>query len=68
MKQCLDQLLQNALFHSDTILEYPTVLQTTLNNDTNSSKNQSYVKKLFDELGELIRCPKADQDMEASKC
>jgi len=66
MKQCLDQLLQNALFHSDTILEYPTVLQTTLNNDTNSSKNQSYVKKLFDELGELIRCPKADQDMEAT--
>jgi hypothetical protein len=64
-KKSLDQLFQNGLFHADTILEYPTVLQATLNSDNSASKNQSYVKKLFDELGHCIRQSKQPRDVEA---
>lgn len=67
MKKALDQLLQNGLFHADTILEYPTVLQTTLNNVDTLAKNQSYVKKLFDELGDIVRKSKQVHDIEAGK-
>jgi hypothetical protein len=67
MKKALDQLLQNGLFHADTILEYPTVLQTTLNNVDTLAKNQSYVKKLFDELSDIVRKSKQVHDIEAGK-
>jgi hypothetical protein len=64
-KKSFDQLLQNGLFHADTILEYPTVLQTIKTSDNSGAKNQSYVKKLFDELDHFIRQPTSSHDMEA---
>jgi hypothetical protein len=67
-KKSLDQLFQNGLFHADTILEYPTVLQTIVNSDNSAAKNQSYVKKLFDELGQCIRQSQNPRDVEAGRC
>lgn len=67
-KKCLDQLFQNGFFHADTILEYPTVLQTILTSDKSAAKNQSYVKKLFDELGQCIRQSQSPRDVEAGRC
>lgn len=69
LKKHLDQLIQNGLFHSDTVMEYPTVLQTFLNKTTAASaKNQSYAKKLFDESAELLKSSKSVRDTEAGRC
>jgi hypothetical protein len=68
LKNFLDRLVQNGLFHPDTVMEYPTVLQTSLNkNTTASAKNQSYAKKLFDESAELLKSSKSARDTEAGK-
>ncbi|KAJ2964681.1 hypothetical protein NQZ79_g420 [Umbelopsis isabellina] len=66
LKKHLDLLIQNGLFHPDTVMEYPTVLQTTLNKSTAvSTKNQSYAKKLFDESVELLKSSKSARDSQA---